>query len=455
MATQHAIPAAGSEDTTPVIVPPVHSEAAWHSECKGGILIDKFGFTTTWSMAVGGMVGGGIYTVLGVVLGIAGPWFWLSFLVAGLIAWVSAYAYSSLAQTFGEGGGAFTFLREIDREGLAGSLSWVLIIGYVLTVSVYAFTFGHYVAFALGGSALVARLAALAIVGVLVALNLRGTGQAAIAEIVMVWSGIAILTALAVGGAWRGSWPNLFQGVPASGPGAAVLGAGAVFMAYEGFQLLSYDYEDIENPDRNLPRGLLLAVPAVMLVYIVVATGATMVVGAGDMVANADAALAIAGREVAGYAGVLIVTAAAAFSTGSAINSTLFATARLARTVAEDDELPAAFAHQNERGIPDRAVIALGAVAALLAAVGNLGSLVEAASLAFLATFTVVNGLAAWKHAEARWLHVLGTAAAAAATAALGYRLAVHAPFVLLVLGGMILLAVAGRPLILRNVRTV
>ena len=405
-------------------------------------------------MAVGGMVGGGIYTVLGVVLGISGPWFWLSFLIAGCIAWVSAYAYSSLARIFGEGGGAFTFLREIDREGLAGSLSWVLILGYVLTVSVYAFTFGHYVAFAFGGGAVVARLAALAIVGVLIVLNLRGTGQAAVAEIVMVWGGIAILAALAIGGAFQGSWSGLSRGAPASGPWAALLGAGAVFMAYEGFQLLSYDYEEIEDPDRTLPRGLLLAVPTVMIVYIVVATGATMVVGAGDMIANADAALAIAGREVAGYMGVLFVTAAAAFSTGSAINSTLFATARLAHEVAEDDELPAAFAHRNEQGIPDRAVMALGAIAALLAAVGNLGSLVEAASLAFLATFTVVNALAAWKHGGARILHAVGALAAGGATAALAYRLVTHAPIVLALLAAMIALAVVGRPLILRHVRT-
>ena len=89
-----------------------------------------------------------------------------------------------------------------------------------------------------------------------------------------------------------------------------------------------------------------------------------------------------------------MVTIAAAFSTGSAINSTLFATARLARVVAEDGELPAALDHTNRAGMPDRAVIGLGALAAVLAAVGTLTTLVEAASLAFLFTFVVVCGLA-------------------------------------------------------------
>jgi len=84
-------------------------------------------------MAVGGMVGGGIFSTLGVVVGIAGAWAWLSFAAAGLIALTAGYSYVKLAAYYGEGGGAFTFLREINAEGFAGGLSWVLIIGYVLT----------------------------------------------------------------------------------------------------------------------------------------------------------------------------------------------------------------------------------------------------------------------------------------------------------------------------------
>jgi hypothetical protein len=108
--------------------------------------VHKMGFNATWSMAVGGMIGGGIFSVLGVVVMLAGKWAWLSFTIAGLIALATAYSYSQLAEKFGEGGGAFTFLREMNREHLAGSLSWMLIFGYILTISVYAFTFGHYVA---------------------------------------------------------------------------------------------------------------------------------------------------------------------------------------------------------------------------------------------------------------------------------------------------------------------
>jgi len=89
-------------------------------------------------MAVDGMVGGGIFSTLGVVISIAGQWAWLSFLAAGLVALASGYSYSKLAEKYGEGGGAFTFLSKIHKDGFAGSLSWVLILGHILTNSIYA-----------------------------------------------------------------------------------------------------------------------------------------------------------------------------------------------------------------------------------------------------------------------------------------------------------------------------
>ena len=82
----------------------------------------KPGWTYVWTLAAGGMVGGGIYTALGVVIAVSGQWAWLSFAISGLLAIITALGYSKLSNHFEESGGAFRFLREINQKGIAGSL---------------------------------------------------------------------------------------------------------------------------------------------------------------------------------------------------------------------------------------------------------------------------------------------------------------------------------------------
>ncbi len=414
----------------------------------------KLGFNATWSMAVGGMIGGGIFSTLGVVVGVAGAWAWLSFTVAGLIALAAGYSYVELAGAYGEGGGAFTFLREVHAERFAGGLSWVLIAGYVLTNAVYAFTFGQYLGHVVDLGAWFPRATGAAIMGVFIVLNLRGAGEAGGVEVFLVWFKLVALVGLASWGLAHWDPASLSHGVPDASIGTALFGAASVFMAYEGFQLLTYDYEDIASPRKTLPRAVLWAIAVVLLVYVMVALGTVMLVGADTVVEQKEVALAVAGREAFGTIGLIVVTIAAAFSTGSAINATLFATARLAGRVAEDGELPAALAHDNTVGVPDRAVIGLGTAAAVLAAIGTLTTLVEAASLAFLFTFAVVNTLAFRQRAGARLVTGIGALSAAAATVALVVRLIGTDPVALVFLALLVLAAWVGRPILLRHVDT-
>ena len=405
-------------------------------------------------MAVGGMVGGGIFSTLGVVIGIAGAWAWLSFAAGGCIALAAGYSYVKLAAHYGEGGGAFTFLREINAEGFAGSLSWVLIVGYVLTNAVYAFTFGQYLGYVVGLGPWFPRAAAVAIIVLFIGLNLRGVGEAGGVEVFLVWFKLVVLVGLAGWGLAKWNPPMLSQGVPDAGIGVALFGAASVFMAYEGFQLLTYDYEDIDTPDRTLPRAVLSAIVVVIAVYVVVALGTAMLIGADQVVQHKEVALAIAGRQALGTVGLVAVTIGAAFSTGSAINSTLFATARLAQEVAEDGELPAALDHENAAEVPDRAVIGLGTLAAVLAVIGTLTTLVEAASLAFLFTFAVVCGLAFREQVGQRLITGFGAVAGTAASVALVVRLIRTEPLALIFLAVLVLIAVFGRPVLLRHIKT-
>lgn len=411
------------------------------------------GFNATWSMAVGGMVGGGIFSVLGVIIEKAGNWAWLSFIIAGVIALISAHSYSQLSLKYKKSGGAFTFLNEINHEGLAGSLSWVLIVGYVLTISVYAFTFGHYVAHLLDWGSWLPRLLGFMIIALLALVNLRGVSDSSRLEIITVWGKVFVLLGLSVFGIVEWNTDQLTSGIETTHLGAAILGAATIFMAYEGFQLLSYDYEDISNPDRTLPRATMIAVVSVILIYILVTLGATMLVGASTLVEQKEVALAVAGKQALGIAGLVIVTIAAAFSTSSAINATMFSTSRLMETVAKKRDLPHIFVKRNDSNIPMYAIISIAGLAAVLSTIGSLSGLVDAASIIFLITFGTVNYIAFMQKIRFRWIALVGTVLSACAVVLSGYQQLQSRPVPLIILLAIIVLALAGRPYLLKQMR--
>jgi amino acid transporter len=197
---------------------------------------------------------------------------------------------------------------------------------------------------------------------------------------------------------------------------------------------------------------VLTAIIAVIAVYVTAALGTTMLIGADRVVQNEKVALNIAGKQAFGIIGLIVVTVAAAFFTGSAINSTLFAIARLTHEAATDGRLPAVLDHRNRNGIPDRAVNGLGIMAADLATVETLSILVEAASLAFLFTFAIVYAIAFRERAEKRLITGMGALADAAASAALIDRLLDTDPYALIFLAFLVLTSGLGRPLLLRHI---
>ncbi len=414
----------------------------------------KLGFLSVWSLTAGGMVGGGIYTALGVIVAIALQWSWFSFLLAGIIAITSAYSYVKLATSFNESGGAFTYLREINLGGLAGSLSWVLIIGYVLTIALYAFAFGHYISFALDQGPWLTRILAIGIVVGLVGLNLLGAGKMASVEIIIVIINLIALISLAVYGLTQWDSLQLMAGAEPRPWWSAPIGAAATFVSYEGFQLLTYDYDEIEKPEKILTPAVLSGVAAVIVIYVMVALGAVMLAGALTTIDEKQVSLAVAAKEGLGVYGMWAIVVAAGFATAAAINSTLFSTAKLAKRVAEDGELPLFFEHTNSNDIPDRAIIFIGVLAALLAITGSLSTLVEAASVVFLFTFGTVNYIAQ-KHLDTHdWIPWTGIVLSCIVMILLLLRLIFTAIVPLCILIFFVLAIVFGRPYILKKVKT-
>ena len=411
----------------------------------------SLGWPSVWALAAGGMVGGGIYTALGVVVAVAGQWAWLSFVISGIIACSSAYCYIVLANKFEESGGAFTYLREVNKEGIAGSLSWLLLLGYVLTMAVYAFAFGHYLSYSFNGGPLITRLCAIGIMLALVSLNLAGVTKTKKVEIAIVSLNLLALIGLAILGFLQWDTLKLVSGIEPRPIWSAPIGAASIFMAYEGFQLLTYEYDEIKKPKEILKPTIMAAVVFVIIIYAIVAVGAVMLAGSLAIIAQKQVSLSVAARSALGLPGLIAMTVAAVFATAAAINSTLFSSAKLSKRVADDQELPSFF-KKTKNNVPYRAVILLGILSTVLAVIGKLSSLVEAASLIFLITFGVVNIIALKFIKKGRkWISWVGIIFSGLVILILLMRLSVVAPVQLGILLLLALFIILGRPVLVKK----
>ena len=410
---------------------------------------EKLSLFDAVGMAIGGMVGGGIFAVLGQAATTAGSGAFLAFGLAGLLALVTGVSYARLTVSYDEPGGSFSYIEELAGPAAAGSVAWFLLVGYLCTNALYAYTFGVYGVRLAGIESSWTPVLGTAIVLLLGGINVVGIRTSATVEDWVVYSKVAILCLLAAVGFLSVEAHRALPLVEGSGTG--VVGAAAlIFVGYEGFQLLTYDYDEIADHERNLPRAIWISIPGVTLLYMVIAFVLTGSIDAETIAAREETVLAEVARPVLGYAGLVMVLVAAVFSTASAINATLFATGRLAQRITDDGELPSLLARHRIHGVP---VVFLGVQVFLTVALlftADLEQIVTFSSLVFLLVFAVVNGAAVWHRVFPTRLLTLPVAGALGCVAAL-WTLASHTaerrPDTLLIIGVM-----AGAVLLLRVV---
>jgi len=406
----------------------------------------KMGVWAVVALGVGGMVGGGIFAVLGLAVQLAHGGTPLAFGLAGIVALLTAYSYAKLSVAYPSRGGTVAFLDRAFGAGmLTGSLNVLLWLSYVVMLSLYAFAFGSYGATflpqawqAIGKHGLIS-LAVVAIAG----MNLLNAELIGKAEIWIVALKLAILL-LFVGVGLFGI--NASQIAPGSWSPPLQLAAGGmiIFLAYEGFELIANTANDVRDVAKTLPRAYYTAVGFVMALYVLVALVTVGNLPVDKIVAAKDYALAEAARPFLGQAGFTLIATAAMLSTASAINATLYGAARLSYSIARDGELPAEL-ERKVWGQPVEGLLITAGLTLFVANVFDLTSIATLGSAGFLLIFAAVNSANA-RHAPHThshvWISAAGAVACLLAMGALVWQTVMTSPVKLWVLAAMLALAV-------------
>jgi len=341
------------------------------------------------AIALGGMVGGGIFTILGISVSMIGVYTPLAIVIGGMMASLAAYSYIKLGVYYKDEGATYSFYkRTFPNSPFAASLiGWWVVFGYISTLALYAYTFASYAisGFAIADSEWVRKLVAGAVILTFVLINIwsvKGMGKI---EDFMVYAKLVILAIISfvLINNSQTSLPVLLQDNGDTHLITILIVSSITFVAYEGFQLVIHATNEMESPERNIPKAIYSAIFLATMIYFVISIGAILTIPFEDIVQNKENALAAGAGNIMGHMGTHLVILGALLATSSAISGTLFGASRLMAVIAKDGYFPD-YLIKRVNHIPVYAIVSLATLAFLLVLAGGLQLILEFGSVTFL-----------------------------------------------------------------------
>jgi APA family basic amino acid/polyamine antiporter len=334
----------------------------------------ELGLRGAVALGVGGTVGGGIYVLVGAAAGEAGPGALLAFALAFVASLLIALPYAELSCRYPLAGGGYAFARAVLGRHVGFLMGWGFWGAYLFISGYVTLGFGGYLEAVTG---LPPLAGALGLIAACLALNLLGVRVTGAAQTAVLAVALAGLLAFVVWGLPNVDTQRLDPFLPHGAEGVLLASLLAI-LAFGGFDMVAAAGEEIDHPERNLPRAILITLGAVLGLYLLVCFVAVGVLSSAALGASpaplADAAERFGGAQARG-----VVVFTALLTTAATANAVLVVTSRISFAMARDRLLPSQLGVVSERaGAP---WAALGLSATLLAVVAGTGSVRLTASV--------------------------------------------------------------------------
>ncbi len=348
-------------------------------------------------LGTAGTIGAQIFVLTGHAAAIVGPGLVIALLAGGLLSYCIALNYGELATTFPFTGGALTYVREAYGTNLLSFLVGAL---DCLSSTFYAALSAVGFAYSLQLFVPALPIVPTAIVTVLVFVVLNILGVSNLGNVQIVLGGLLLAGLLAyvvagfvspLGFHWsifapggsilihKGLWANTSK---------TMATAALVYVAYVGFEVIADDAEEMQNPGRNIPAGILLSLTLCMGIYMLVAMVTLGTVPwqqlAGSDTALSDTALSDAARRFMPGVGVPLLGVTGIVATLTSLNTAMLSATREAFTMSRDGMLPRALSRLSRFRTPYVSILTVGAIVCLVAAIGLVDFLSYISSSGYL-----------------------------------------------------------------------
>jgi APA family basic amino acid/polyamine antiporter len=335
---------------------------------------------------LGIILGAGIYSVLGAAAGHAGPALWMSFAISGLVALPTALSYAELATTYPRASAEFTYLRRAFSRwpGLGLVTGLLVALSGAATAGTVAIAFAGYLRSFVEIPAMMVAWALLVAAAMLNIVGVKQSGWVNVAFTLLEAGGLVLFIIV---GATTDGFGEAFLTTPGFG---VLSGAALVFFSYLGFENIANLAEEAKQPERDLPRAILLSLGIAVTLYVLVALAAVALMPT-DQLVESQAPLADAAREgsskVAGALGGI-----ALFATANTALVSMLVASRVVFGMAREGEMPKKLAALlPKRKTPWVATLVVAGVSAALVPFGEVGVVASLSSFASLLAFASVN----------------------------------------------------------------
>lgn len=357
-------------------------------------------------LGIGAIIGTGIFVLTGVAAAEhAGPALVLSFIVAGLACVFAALCYAEFASTVPVAGSVYSYSYFTLGEVVAWLIGWDLILEYGLAVSAVGVGWSGYFQNLIAGFGLklpvalsgapgsapgaVFNLPAFLMIVLITWLLSRGIRESARVNNIMVFIKVAVVLVFIAVGVWYVKPANWAPFMP-FGFGGVMTGAATIFFAYLGFDAVSTAAEEVKNPKKDLPIGIIGSLAVCTVLYIVVSAILTGIVPYSQLNVAAPVAFAMNFIGQNWFAGLISLGAICGMTTVLLVM--LYGQIRLFFAMSRDGLIPGMFAkvHPTYK-TPYTSTWVTGLTCATISALVPLGTLAHLVNIGTLTAFVLVS----------------------------------------------------------------
>lgn len=358
----------------------------------------ELGLISVTSLGIANIIGAGIFVISGVAAGLAGPSVIFSFAIAGTIALLSALSYAELSSFIHETGASYAYTKKAFGRFWSFVVGWFNYFDYIVGAAAVSIGFAGYFTEFLGlqgGTALI--LSAIGLPIVLMILNLIGVKEATGAATVMVFIKIfALILLIMLGGYFLATHASVAKFHPffPTGFSGMLKGSAIIFFAFLGFNTVSMMSEETRNPQRTIPKALILAFVVCFILYIAIAVLEVGILDWKTLGNNSSPLSELASTISKNRIFFDIVSFSAMVATGSVVLSSIIGGTRASYVMGRDNVLPKKLKLVSRKfGTPYVSILLGGTAIAVLAGVffKNISEIASIYNFGSLLTYIFVH----------------------------------------------------------------